>query len=312
MFLTYLFAVLRSFIYGTTVYFTGDLIRSVDVLDVLALRFFMSFVVLWLLKVMRIVKIEVGVRDVMTVDRRSKYLRSLLLAALFEPVLYMVFETVGISTTTGITAGVILSLAPISSVICESLVLKEKTTGWQKLFLLIRVFGVGYIAVNTQSADGKDTALGIVLLILTVVSGSLFSVFSRHSSKAFSAMERTYVTATLGMVVFNSINAVRHLVEGDIVHYFDPYFNWSNMLGFFVLGIVSTIVATAMNNYSLARAPASTLSVFGGVSTLTTVTIGVCTGEQLMLYHIIGLVMIVVGMVGVGYIQIKRDKPLKK
>ena len=63
VFLTYLFATLKSVIYGLSVFFTGDLSENTDVLDILALRFLLSFVVLWFLKVTKIVKIKVGFKD---------------------------------------------------------------------------------------------------------------------------------------------------------------------------------------------------------------------------------------------------------
>ena len=86
----YILAFLKYVIYGTSVFFTSELERSVDVLDILALRFLMSFVFMWLLKILKIVKINVGVKDIFSKNgKRSCDVRSLLLAALFEPVLYM-------------------------------------------------------------------------------------------------------------------------------------------------------------------------------------------------------------------------------
>ena len=41
----YLFAVLKNVIYGSTVFFTGTLSNTVDVLDILSLRFLLSFAV---------------------------------------------------------------------------------------------------------------------------------------------------------------------------------------------------------------------------------------------------------------------------
>ncbi|MBE6808159.1 MAG: hypothetical protein E7524_01680 [Ruminococcaceae bacterium] len=134
IFLAYLFTVLKNIIYGTSIFFTDSLSENVDILDILALRFLLSFLVLYLLKTFKIIKINVGVIDLIGKTERSKYAKSLLLAAIFEPVMYMLFETLGVSMTTGITAGVILSLIPISSCICESVILKEKTTALQKLF----------------------------------------------------------------------------------------------------------------------------------------------------------------------------------
>ena len=307
--IAYLFAVLKNAVYGTTVFFTSELTQSTDVLDVLALRFLMSAVVFWILKMTRVCKIDVGVKDFFVKGERRSALKVVLLTALFEPVLYMFFETMGVSMSSNITAGVILSLSAVTSCIFEMIFLKESSTTMQKIFLGLGIFGAIYIAVNTDTSTGKDSLLGILFLILTVVSGSLFCVFSRKSSRSFRAMEVTYVSCMLGAVVFNAVNVVRHLFTGDILHYFDPYFNWNNLLGFAFLAILSTIVATGMNNFALGHMQSSTMAAFGGISTFVTIGVGMALGgETLETYHIVGLVFILARMIGVSYIAIKRDR----
>lgn len=307
--LAYLFAVLKNAVYGTTVFFTSELTASVDVLDVLALRFLMSAAVFWILKMTRICKIRVGVGDFFHKGERRSALKVVLLTALFEPVLYMLFETLGVSMSSNITAGVILSLSAVTSCIFEMIFLKEDSTLMQKIFLGLGIFGAVYIAVNTDTASGEDSLLGILFLVLTVVSGSLFSVFSRKSSRSFGAMEVTYVSCMLGALVFNAVNIVRHLVVGDILHYFDPYFDWNNLLGFAFLAILSTIVATGMNNFALGRMQTSTMAAFSGISTFITIGVGMAFGgETLETYHLVGLVFILARMIGVSYIAIKRDR----
>lgn len=307
--LAYCFAVLKNAIYGTTIFFTGTLSATVDVLDILALRFLMSLVVFWLLKVTRVVKINVGVVDFFRRGPRAAAMKSVLLTALFEPVLYMLFETLGISMTSGITAGVILSLSAVTSCIFEILILKENSTLLQKFFLALGIFGAIYIAVNANADSGKDTPLGILFILLTVIAGSLFSTFSRKSSKSFSAMEITYVSCMLGAIIFNAVNVVRHLIVGDILHYFDPYFDPANLVGFFVLAILSTIIATCMNNFALSKMQASTMAAFGGISTLVTVVVSVWLGGEILYpYHFIGFSFILIRMVGVSVIAIRRDR----
>ena len=309
MALAYLFAVLKNVVYGTTVFFTGALTESTDVLDVLALRFLMSFVVMWLLKTLGVVRISVGAKDFFVKNGRSGVMKNVLLTALFEPVLYMLFETLGISMTTNVTAGVILSLSAVSACIFEIVFLGENSTLWQKIFLGMGIFGAIYIAINTDTGTGENSVLGIVFVFLAVITGSLFTVFSRKSSGSFSAMEVTYVSCMLGAFAFNAANVVRHLARGDILRYFEPYFNAQNLLGFAVLAILSTIVATGMNNFALSRMQPSTMAGFGGISTLVTIAVGVMWGgEHLERYHIIGLVFIVARMVGVSYIAIRRDR----
>lgn len=309
VFLAYLFTILKYVIYGTSVFFTGSLSENVDVLDILALRFLISFIVLYFLKIFKIIKINVGIKDIFKKTERSKHIKSLLLAAIFEPVLYMLFETLGISMTTGITTAIILSLTPISSCICESIILKEKTTLMQKILLGLGIIGVIYIAVNTNTSDGKDTIAGIIFIVLAVVSGSLFMVFSRKSSAHFNSMEVTYFSAMLGMIAFNFVNIVRHISIGDILGYFSPLFNIQNLIGFIFLAIISTIVATGMNNFALSKIQTSTASAFSGLSTVVTITVGVIFGgEHLYYFHYIGITLILIRMIGVSYISIKKTR----
>ena len=236
-------------------------------------------------------------------------MRYLLLAGLFEPVLYMLFETLGISMTSSITTAVIISLSPISSCLLEWLFFKTHPTPLQGVFLGCGIFGAIYIAVSTGASDGGSSIVGIILLLLAVISGSMFCVFSKKSSGKYAAFDITYISCILGAVAFNAANIIRHLFSGTVANYFAPYFVPENLLGFAVLGIASTIFATAMNNYAIARVPISTQTAFGGISTVFTVLIGVIFGgESIQVYHLIGFPFILARMIGVSTITIMKDK----
>lgn len=307
--LAYLFLLMKGIIYGLTPYFTGELSEAYDVLDILALRFLLSLCAMWLLKSLKIVKIGVGIKNFIKKEQRLPNLNYLLLAGLFEPILYMFFETLGISMTSSITTAVILSLSPISSCILEWVIFKTYPTPMQGVFLGCGIFGAIYIAVNTSAEGGKSSTLGIIFLILAILSGNLFCAFSKKSSGKYTAFDITYISCMLGAVTFNTVNVVRHIFAGDIVHYFDPYLVPENLLSFLVLGIASAIIATAMNNYAIAKVPMSTLAAFGGVSTIVTVIVGVVFGEEsIRIYHLIGFPLIFARMIGVSAITIMRDK----
>ena len=311
-FLAYLFVIFKSVIYGTTPFFTIELSRTCDTLDILALRFLLSFFVMWGLKSLKIIKVNVGVRDILLKTERRPFMKSLLLTAIFEPVLYMFFETVGISMTDSITTAVILSLSPIISCACEMIFFKEHPTPLQAVFLASGIFGAIYIAVNTGSAVGESSLIGILSILIALLCGSLFFVFSRKSSSKFSSMEITYTSCILGCVAFNAANIVRHIINGDILSYFEPYCRVENLVGFVVLGVFSTIVATAMNNYAISKLTITTMAAFGGVSTIVTVFVGVVFGgESLQLYHFIGFPFIFARMIGVSAISIIKEKRTK-
>lgn len=310
MVLAYILTFLKNAIYGTTNFFTKGLnANDIDAIDILALRFLLSFVVLWLLKITKIIKINVGIKDVFQNTERHQFIKPLLLAALFSPVIEMLFETMGFTMTTAVTAGVITSLMPVASCIFEGIILKEGTTLAQKIYLALGIIGVIYIAVNTNTSDGKDTLLGILCLMIAVIAGPAYLVFSRKSSGKFKALEITYFSCILGTVVFNAISIVKHLWNQDIIHYFDPYFDPQNIMGFVTLSIISTIFCTLMNNFSMSRLQASTVAAFGGVSTVVTILIGVLfLDEKLYYYHYIGFALILIRMIGVSYIAIKMDR----
>ena len=312
-FIIYSFAILKNIIYGSSVLFVSKLNDSTHVLDILAIRFMLSFIALFLLNKFHIIRINFKIRNF---TKKETYMSenlpivlSLLLTAIFEPVLYMLFETLGIAMSSTITVSVLLSLAPISSSIAETLILKEKTSLKKIILLIIGIAGVIYIAINTDTNNGVDTVEGIIFTLLAVICGSLFCVFSRKSSKAYSSIEITYFTTFLGALIFNLINIVRHFYTGTIHTYFSPLLNIDNLIGFVFLSIVCSILAVLMNNFALARMPVTTMAAFGGLSTLVGVLLGVfLNNEHFYMYHLIGMILIFIRIIGVSYITIKESK----
>lgn len=311
-FIIYSFAVLKNVIYGISIFFTGNLTENVDVLDVLALRFLMSFVVLLLLKVTGLVKMNISLKDFSKKSNRHSLMISLFLTGLFEPVLYMAFETLGISMTTTITASVILSLAPIFVVICEFIFLKERIDWKKGFFLVIGMVGAIIIAVYTKpDANGKDSLSGIIFILLAVITGALFVTFSRKTSAGFNAMEITYFSCFMGAVAFNGVNVVKHIINGNLSIYFMPFMSLDNMIGFIFLAIISTIIATGMNNFALARMQVSTMSAFTGLSTLVSIIFGVMfKNEPLYWYHNIGISLILIRVVGMIWLTAGNNKKI--
>ena len=307
--LAYLSAIGKCIIYGATPFFTGALSENMDVLDLLSLRFLLSFVVFLILKNLRILKIDLKVKDIFVKNDRTPHIKNLILTALFEPVLYMLFETLGISMTNGVTTAVILSVAPVFYCVGEFIFFRQYPSLWQGVFLTLGMAGAAYIAVCTSNEGGRSSLMGIIFLILALTVGALFCVFSRKSSSHFSPLEITFVSSMLGAVCFNAVNVVRHIAKGDILHYFDPYFDLENLFGFVMLGVMSTIFATMMINYALSKIKISTFSAFGGVSTIVTVLIGVIfANEKLMYFHYIGFPFIIARMIGVCAIDMYKDR----
>lgn len=302
-FIVYLLVIFKNIIYGSSVLFTSELLNTTDALDVVALRFLVSSAAFALLIAARVIK----------VDFKNKSFKYIILTSLFEPVLYFLFETVGISMTSNITAGILLAMSPIANAVAQALILKEKTGVMQGLCLLFGIGGVVYIVANTAASGGNDTPLGILLVLAAVISGAFYCAFSRKTTGAnsFSPMEVTCFSAFFGAAVFNGANVARHIYCGTLGGYFLPFASFDNIIGFVFLGIISTICATGAQNFALSRLSPIRVSAFGGLSTVVTIALGVlCNGEELHLFHVIGTILILCCIFGVNCFSAKN--PAKK
>lgn len=293
----YVFNILKYCIFGSTMLFTSSLLKSTGVFDVLALRFLMSAVVFTLLILTGVLK----------VNYKGKKMKNLILTALFEPVIYFIFENIGIAQTNTSTAGLILAAAPALTIIFETVFLGETTTWAQKEMIFLRISAAILIVVNATSS-GTDSIIGIICISIAGISGALFGIFSRKSSQDFNAIEVTYLTTIVGAVAFNAINVVRHLSMGTISTYFTPYFDMQNMIGFVYLAVVSSIVATMMGNYALGKMQATVASAFSGASTIVTILLGVFVNkEPIGLYHYVAMIMMVFAGIGMAVLNNKRS-----
>jgi len=295
--LAYVALIVKCIIYGLTILFTSRLLKNESTFDVLAFRFLVSFVFLQILRLFRVIK----------VNFKSKNLKSLYLLVIFEPIGYFIFETIGISYTSTLMTGIILSLMPVAAVIAETLILKETTSLIQKLYLIMGVTGTVFIAYMSSSNSENSDLLGIIFIILAMICGCLYLIFSRKISTDFSPAEITYSMVTAGTIIFNFINIVIHISNGTITNYFSPLFNLQNIVGFLYLGVLASILATMLNNFALSKIQASSASVFSGITTIVSVLAGVLiNNEACYWYHLLGGALILVGAIGTNLTKIKN------
>jgi len=68
------------------------------------------------------------------------------------------------------------------------------------------------------------------------------------------------------------------------------------------LGILSSVVAYFLANYTLSKIEASRSAVFANISTIVSIVAGVVVlHESFQVYHVIGSIMILVGVWGTNY-----------
>lgn len=295
---TYLLAIIYAFIMGLSFLFVKIALSYSDPLNILAHRFTFAFLFIFILKICNLIKVDINKRDIIKI----------LPLSLLYPAMFFTFQTFGLVYMSSSEAGIILATVPIFTLIFATLFLKEKTTAFQKFSVFLSVIGVIYIMYNKGISIKSTNFLGIVLITFSAISLASYNVLARVKTREFKTIELTYVMAFVGFVTFNTISIIDNINRDSINLYFSPLKNINFVIAMLYLGILSSVITSLLSNYVLSKLDASKMSVFANLGTVITIIAGVLIlKEDLFYYHIIGIVMIILGIIGTNLKIRKTD-----
>lgn len=294
----YIAALSYSVIIGLSFLFTKLSLDGAEPLDILAHRFTISFVVIIIPVLFKWIKVDYN---------KERIIKVIPLAMLY-PVLFFGFQTFGLQYATSSEAGILMASAPVFTLILATYFLKEKTSTLQKISVLVSVSGVLYILIMKGSSLDMGNIKGIILLILSALCMSGYSVMTRKLTKEFTTIELTFMMITISFIIFNSFSLARHLVNGTISTYFAPFGNLNFVISILYLAILSSLVTSLLTNYILSKIEASKMSVFANLGTVISIIAGVVfLNEKIYYYHIVGSILIVGGVLGTNFLG-SKDK----
>jgi drug/metabolite transporter (DMT)-like permease len=120
-------------------------------------------------------------------------------------------------------------------------------------------------------------------------------------------MELTYSMMLLGAVFFNTVSIANHLINKNIKSYFEPLKNTNFLISIGYLGILSSIVAYFLINFTLSKLEASKSAVVSNLATIVSIVAGVVIlKESFYYYHLIGSILIIIGVWGTNNYEIKK------
>lgn len=251
----------------------------------LAVRFLSAFLVLNLVVVIGKATKKIDFK------LRGKPLKYVLLLALFQPVIYFVAESYGITYTSSAFAGTIIAVIPIAGVLCDVFIMHTKVSGKQIACSAGSVIGVVITTLGAQNM--KSSFIGLSLLLVAVTAGALFYVFSKKAGDYFNALERTYVMFAVGSIVYVMIALVecRGNYSGIISPALTSPMFWGCIL---YLSVISSVMAFLLLNFGSSHVSVSEASIFANLTTVISIVAGVVfVNETFTLWQAIGAVVIV-------------------
>lgn len=293
----YFAALLYALITGLS-FLVGKMALAVaNPLDLLAFRFSASFIAIILLLGFKLVKVNYSFTRI----------KRIIPLAMFYPLMFFAFQTFGLEASSSSEAGILNATIPVFTLILATFFLKEKTTGLQKLSILASVIGVVYITLMKGYSFESSNLKGIILLLVSALSFSGYSILARKLAKDFSSIELSIIMIIISFISFNALALVKNIVNGTISTFLLPLGNVQFVISVLYLGILSTLITSLLTNFILSKIEASKMSVFTNLSTVISIIAGVAfLREELFYYHIIGSVLIVGGVVGTNFLKERK------
>ena len=284
-------ALLGNSIFGFSFLFSKIALEITIPSVMLAIRFTTAFVVLNLIVLAgRMIKKKNGT-PLIEFSLKGKPWKSIVLLAIFQPVIYFFAESNGIALTSSAFAGTIIAVVPLVGVIFDVVIMHEKVSKKQMICSLASIAGV---VVTTIGAKGmKSSSTGVLLLLIAVSSGAFFYVFSKKSGEYYNPLERTYVMFGIGSAAYIILGLIQSAGNFEIVILpaVTSFAFWRSIL---YLSVVSSIGAFMLLNFCSSYISVSEASIFANFTTVISIIAGVVImKEPFTLAQIIGAVIIV-------------------
>ena len=293
----YFAAIMYSIITGLSFLFGKIGLEYSNPIDLLAYRFTAAFLAILLPVLFKKVKVDIN----------KEMIKKVLPMTLFYPLSFFGFQIFGLKYTPSAEAGILLAVGPVFTMILASYFLKEKATILQKISILLSVFGVIYITFKKGSSFEFNSIKGIAFLLISVISFAIYSVMARKLTQDFSGIQLGYIMIGISFISFNILAILQHLINGSIGSFLTPLKEFRFIISVLYLGVLSSSGTSFLTNYVLSKIESSKMSVFANLATVISIVAGVVfLKEEIFYYHIIGSILIIVGVIGTNIFDEKR------
>lgn len=289
------FAILVGFSFiGTKIAIT-----AASPIETLAGRFGVSFLCVYILKKLKIFKINLTLNDY----------KVLSLLALFYAILFFGFQGLGLMYSSSLESGIVFAVGPALIAILAGIMLKEKPNFLQSLSIAISIAGVFYIFIMKGFSLKNASSLGLVLLFLGSFAQAIYNVLVRKFKDRFTPFEMSYGMFLVGAIFYVVVLLINHLIQGTLPLIFEPFKNPSFVAAVVYIGIGTTVLSTIFLNRALKSIEAYKAGIFQNLSTIISIFVGIIfLNEAFTKAHAIGAVLIILGVLGTNLFGRIRKK----
>lgn len=221
----------------------------------------------------------------------KKDIKIFLILAFFEPFLYFVGETYGLTKVQPTLTSVIIATIPIFAPIFAYFMLKEKISKFNIIGILLSIVGV-FLIVNLRHDNSTSQFSGILLLLLAVFSAVLYTIVLRKIPTTYSAINIVlyqslfsliFFIPTFFIVDFPTISEIKILPKA--------------IQSLFLLTIFASVIAFVCFASTVRRMGVAKTQIFVNlIPVLTAVLSWVVLKEKLFFIQWIGIFVVLIGV----------------
>ena len=222
--------------------------------------------------------------------------RKILVIALFQPVLYFLFETAGLNSTTATKTSLIIATIPGVVLLASRIGGRERVRAVQVAGAIVSIVGVAVLVVGDPKFHiGSGSFVGDLFVIGAVIAAVFYIILTRSLAGSVGAFEITSLQFIYGALLFTPVYL---LTAGRQ--------DWSAINGTSILVLLYLIVGATIGgflcyNYALTRIEASRASVYlNGIPIVATLAGWIVLGERMTFLQGFGALIVFAGIFAVS------------
>ncbi|HPC26132.1 MAG TPA: DMT family transporter [Paludibacteraceae bacterium] len=235
----------------------------------------------------------------------KKDIKWFVLLAFFEPYLYYLGETFGLTKVSPTIASVIISTIPLFSPIFAFFFLKEKVGLWNILGIIVSLIGVCFVIYEPRSGFYSQP-FGIVLLFFAVFSGVFYSIILKKISIHYSTLNVIFYQSLLGLLFFLPTFLIVDLPSIKTIQ-----ITHESILALILLAIFASVVAYVLFASVLRRIGVVRSNVFSNlIPAFTAIFTWLILREPLSILKLLGIAIVISGLFvsQLNKLNLKRPK----
>lgn len=213
--------------------------------------------------------------------------------SMLNVVIHHYFISVGLTMTSGTNAGLILGTGPIMTAVFGLLLLRLKPTLLQWTGFVLGLFGVSATVV-VGSSGVSSVSLGDIYIFLSILGQVLSFLLISKVAATLDPRLLTGYMFVIGSAVLFLIGLYQEPAEWQVFSEMDGTF-WILII---CSGMIATAIGHMMYNYSVGKVGPAKAAIFINLNTLFGILgSAFFLGEILTVFHLIGLVFVVAGVI---------------